>query len=516
MEERSKDELKDKHWSDLLVDEVLETKKPPLIVNGGISTSGPVHFGTVSEFLYPFFVTNAIKERGQDATFIFVGDIVDPFKGVPAALSAYKDKLTPELGKPMSNVIDPMGCHKSYGHHYLAEAVDIMKVMGVSAKIVASNDLYESGAFDQYTRLYFKNEEKVRNAIAKSSLKSPEDMKNWDIIMAICANCGKVITTRLTWHNDEEYEYVCDKDVVYTKGCNFKGRNKISDHKYKLQWRLHWPTWHAYFNTSIEGAGADHIGKGKSSDSATVIAREILNREPPVFYKFGIVMLHGKKYSKSKGFGMGIDELLMLVPPEIVRYALAVPNLSQNKEIDPSGDKLVLLFEEVERLAKLEKPDNRADEKKQIAFKISVGKLKWKAPFLDMLLNYQIFKDWAKVSELVNDKEGVEHLSPYITEWLKRGFEPERYNFEVKPQKVIQLKEVVVKFTSALKPSMSDVDVHNLVYEVAKESNTNSNELFAVIYNAIIGKDKGPKLGKLIAAIGVEKTKGILESATAS
>jgi lysyl-tRNA synthetase, class I len=514
MEERSKEELKDKHWSDLLVDEVIESKKPPYIVNGGISTSGPVHFGTVSEFLYPYLVTNAIKEHGHDATFIFVGDIVDPFKGVPEVLKEYKEKLTLELGKPLSNVIDPFGCHKSYGHHYLAEAVGIMEALGVNAKIVPSNELYESGAFDQYTKLYFKNEEKVREAVARSSLKSPEDMKNWDIIMPICAQCGKVSTTHLTWHNDEEYEYACDKDVAYTKGCNYKGRNKISDHKYKLQWRLHWPTWHAHFGTSIEGAGADHLGRGKSSDTATVIAREILNREPPVFYKFGIVMLHGKKYSKSKGFGMSIDELLTLIPPELLRYALAVPNLSQNKEIDPSGDKLVLLYEELERISKLEKAESRADEKKVIAFKISIGKLKWKAPFLDILLNYQIYKDWGKVSDLVNDKEGVAFLAPYITEWLKRGFEPERYNFEVKPQKINSHKEAVMKFTAALKSGMSDVDVHNLVYAVAKENNVISNELFAVIYNAIIGKDSGPKLGKLIAAIGIEKTRGILESAT--
>lgn len=514
MEERSREELKDKHWSDLLVDEVIESKKPPFVVNGGISTSGPVHFGTVSEFLYPYLVSNAIKERGHDATFIFVGDIVDPLKGLPTVLKEYAEKMAPELGKPMSNVIDPMGCHKSYGLHYLAEAVGIMKELGVSAKIVPSNELYESGAFDQYTRLYLRNEAKVREAVARSSMKSPEDMKNWDIIMPICANCGRVSTTRLTWHDENEYEYVCDKDVVYTKGCTYKGRNKISDHKYKLQWRLHWPTWHAYFNTSIEGAGADHIGRGKSSDTATVIAREILNREPPVFYKFGIVMLHGKKYSKSKGFGMDINELLTLIPPELLRYALAVPNLSQNKEIDPSGDKLVLLYEEIERISKLDKAESRADEKKVIAFKISINKLKWKAPFLDMLLNYQIYKDWTKVSELVKDKEGVTYLAPYITEWLKKGFAPERYNFEVNPQKISKHTEAVMKFIVKLKPGMSDVEVHNLVYAVAKEANVNSNELFAVIYNAIIGKDSGPKLGKLISAIGIEKTKGILESAT--
>lgn len=514
MEERSKEEMKDKHWSDLLVDEVLKSKKPPFVVNGGISTSGPVHFGSVSEFLYPYLITNAIKARGYEANFIFVGDIVDPFKSVPEALKVkYGEELKPQLGKPLAYVTDPLGCHKSYGEHYLAETTGVMEEMGVSAKIIRSNELYESGAFDPYTKLYLKEEAKVREVVARSSLKSPEDMKDWEVIMAICANCGKVITTRITWHDEEEYEYVCDKDAGYTKGCEFKGRNKISDHKYKLQWRLHWPTWHAHFGTSIEGAGADHIGKGKSSDTATAVAKEILHREPPIFYMFGLILLHGKKYSKSKGIGMEIPELLQLIPPEVLRYALAFSNLSQNKEIDPSGDKLVLLYEEIERISRLEKPENRADEKKIVAYKLSIGKLNWKASFLDMLLNYQVYKDWSKVAALLNDKEGVEHLSPYITEWLKRDFEPERYNFAVKPQKIGENMDAVRMFTSALNQSMSDVEVHNLVYSVAKESGVSSQDLFLVLYRAIIAKDSGPKLGKLIAAIGIDKVKEMLNFA---
>jgi lysyl-tRNA synthetase class 1 len=511
MEQRRKEELKDKHWSEMIVDELLKSKKPPFVITGGVSTSGPVHFGSVSEFLYPYLITKALKEDGHEASFTFVGDIVDPFKNIPIALKAkYGKELQSELGKPLAYIADPLGCHKSLGEHYLSEILDVMKVMDVNAKIVRSNEFYESGAFDPYTRIYLREEDKVREVVAKSSLKTPEDMKNWDIIMPICANCGRVSTTRVTWHDENEYEYVCDKDAEYTKGCNYKGRNKISDHKYKLQWRLHWPTWHAYFNTSIEGAGEEHMGKGKSSDTATAIAKEILKRDPPIFYKWGLIMLHGKKYSKSKGLGMDITELLKLIPPEVLIYALTVPNLPQNKEIDPSGDKLVFLYDEIERISKLENPENRADEKKKIAFKLSIGSLRWRVPFLDILLNYQIYKDWSKVGELLKDRDGVKYLAPYITEWLRRDFEPERYNFAVKPQKISVHKETVAKLSAALKPRMTDVEVHNLIYSVAKENDVNSSELFTTLYNAIIGKDSGPKLGKLITAIGIDKVKEML------
>ena len=61
---------------------------------------------------------------------------------------------------------------------------------------------------------------------------------------------------------------------------------------------------------------------------------------------------------------------------------------------------------------------------------------------------------------------------------------------------------------------MGDVEIHNLVYAVAKERGVQADLLFKAVYEAIIGKDKGPRLGKLLASIGVDKVKEMLAFAT--
>jgi len=515
MQERKKeiDERAMLHWSEKLAQRVIKEKDEPFIITGGMTTSGPAHLGTVCEFLYPSIIRQVLTNLSHKTELHFVGDIMDAFDGIPSELQKYSAVLTPELGKPLAHVKDPLGCHESYGVHYLSQAEEIMKKLKLKIDVAKANDLYESGGFDSYAKLFLHEEQKAKEIFAKTSGKQLSELADWSPIMPICGKCGKIATTRVIWHNDNEYEYVCDRNVEYTKGCNYKGRNKISDHKYKLQWRFHWPTWQAFFKSSIEGSGVDHMTKGGSWDTAYAIHKEILHTEPPIPYKYGFVLFHGAKASKSKGNVMPALDVLKLIPPELLVYMLVVPNLEQNKDMDPNGDKLIIVYEEIERIAKLENPKSRADQKKLQAYSISVKKLAWKAQFIDMLMNYQIYKDWKKVGNVLNDAAGVRYLSPYINEWLNLGYAPDRYNFSIKPTKVSSMQEIVKSFNSTMQSNMDAVAIHNLVYKIAKEHGVDTQEFFKVLYTALIGKENGPRIGKLIYALGVSKSKEILEYA---
>ena len=54
---------------------------------------------------------------------------------------------------------------------------------------------------------------------------------------------------------------------------------------------------------------------------------------------------------------------------------------------------------------------------------------------------------------------------------------------------------------------MGALEIHNAAFSSAKEQSIAPAKLFEECYMALLGKPRGPKLGKLIEAIGVEKAK---------
>ena len=76
-------------------------------------------------------------------------------------------------------------------------------------------------------------------------------------------------------------------------------------------------------------------------------------------------------------------------------------------------------------------------------------------------------------------------------------------------------KDAVKLFIDSLSNGMNPIDIHNLVYEVAKSKGLEPTEMFKILYKAIISKDTGPRIGKLVSALGINKAKEILAEAIA-
>jgi lysyl-tRNA synthetase class 1 len=498
------------HWSELLAQEIIERKSEPYVISGGLTTSGPTHLGTVCEFLFPQAIVDQLSYAGKKAKFYFVADIFDAFDGVPSVFEQYKSVLEPHLGKPLTDVPDPTGATPSFGDHFLADARAAMEKFGVKPEIVRATDLYKSGAMDKYAKLFLSREEEIKTLVARTSLrdKLPDW---WSPIMPVCEKCGRIATTRVTSHDSESYEYSCDRDVKYTKGCGNKGKNRLSDHKYKLTWRLHWPAWQDHFGTSAEGGGVDHFTRGGSRDTLEAVFKDIIGKEPSIGYKFGFILFEGKKYSKSKGTGMGVKELMELIPPEVIKYMLLKPDIQENVDINPTPLNVLRTIDDYEKALALLAAGNhesltRADHKRVLAARLSSESAKggrgWKTPFLDILLYRNLQWSWDKIKQTTGDGAGIEKLAPFVEAWEKKNFIPEEYAFAYKPQKA---QENAAAFVAKLKPGMPALEIHNLAFETAKARNIPPAKMFEECYAALLGKQKGPKLGKLIEAIGIEK-----------
>ncbi len=497
------------HWSERLADKVIAEKKEPYVITAGMTTSGPMHFGTLCEMLFPMAIKEALEARGKNAKYYFIADILDAFDSVPLAMDKYRAQLEPHLGKPLCYVPDPMGKSRSFGDHFLDEGRALMKLFGIDAEVIRVNEYYEQGKFDEWARFFLEHDAEAKKIVEETS--GQAEKKDWSPIMPICEKCGRIATTRVTKHDNESYEYVCDKDVKYTKGCGHQGKNKISDHKYKIVWRLHWPAWKQIFHSSIEGAGIDHHTKGGSEDTCKAITLNLMKKDYHIPYRYGFILFQGRKYSKSKGTGMGITEISKLLPPEVIKYMLLRPDLEENVDIDPNSEKMLRTMEEFEVASKLDiskVKDNRAERKNAVAFMLSTGKqgMRWTAPFLDMLLYYQIYHDWNQVGTLANDAKGAAYLKPYIEEWVARGFIPEDYKFTYQPG-AKPATDNVKRFLKALEGGMDALAIHNAVFEFSKANSVEPKTIFRELYDALLGKERGPRLGKLICAIGIDKIK---------
>jgi lysyl-tRNA synthetase class 1 len=408
-------ERKNSHWSEQIADEVAEKVSPPFVVASGITTSGPLHPGTLCEFLFADAIAKALSKKGE-TKFLFNADILDAFDSIPEPFKKYEKELTPHLGKPLAHTPDPMGCHDSFGEHFLAEAVDAMHRFGASPEILPANELYASGAYDEYARRYSERKEEVKELVRSSSLREtmPDD---WHPIMPICEKCGRVETTRITDYVDGTYEYSCDKKTRYgVDGCGHKGKASISSHKYKLLFRLDWPARQDFLNVQVEGGSVDHHTKGGTIATVYAIHRQFFKKSgPAVFYKFGFLKYKGKKYSKSKGIGHTVAELMELLPLPILEYALLRPDLQEDKELVLDERTLLALVSDFEYASSIdaEKDLERADRKKAVAYSLTQGK-GWNAPLQDILITYALYKDWDAVGQKLNDPSGIAYLSYYI------------------------------------------------------------------------------------------------------
>jgi lysyl-tRNA synthetase class 1 len=520
-----------RHWVEQLGEAVLRRGPPPYTITAGMTTSGPAHMGTLCELLYPQAIANYLLRLGKSARYIFIADTYDAFDSIPIAMQKYSDILSPHLGKPLCHVPDPTNTYSSFGEFYLNQALEMAKPFGINPKVVLAQELYLSGAMDEITRLFLSKYSQIRQLVARTSLR-PDLPNDWHLLMPICSNCGRIATTRVISVEGDNYSYACDKDVKYTKGCGYRGSNSLSDHKYKLTWRLHWPAWMKHFNTSIEGAGVDHHTRGGSWDTCTAVFREIFNQEPPIGYKFGFVLFRGKKYSKSKGIGMGLSDLLKLQPASVLAYALLRPDLMENRDIDPTPQNLLRLisdYEEAGRIAKQlgfeeqisastpalihqsfsSSPEiSRADRKRALAYAFAATRPLWSISFSDLLIYYGIYGDLEKIAAITKNPQDVSYLAPYILEWEKQNIIPEIYSFKFRrlPARDPKVKE----WAATLSSSMDALAIHNSVFAYAREHKVPASEMFKAIYHDLIDKPYGPKLGRFIEILGVDNVRSAL------
>src|SRR3989344_9175505 len=87
----------------------------------GLGASGIPHVGSCGDGIRSYVVTLALKAQGAKSEFLAFSDDKDGLRKVPAG---FPESMEADIGKPVSSIDDPFGCHDSMASHISALLTD--------------------------------------------------------------------------------------------------------------------------------------------------------------------------------------------------------------------------------------------------------------------------------------------------------------------------------------------------------------------------------------------------------
>ncbi len=517
------------HWADVIAKKLIEEREADkYIVASGITPSGHIHVGNARETLTADAIYKGLINRGVEAELIFIADTYDPLRKLYPFLPKEFEQY---IGMPLSEIPCPEGCCESYAEHFLNPYLESLEDLGVEITTYRADENYKKGLYDEKIKIALDNREKIMEILNKFRANPLPD--DWYPLNVVCENCGKLKTKVIDYDSEREVvTYKCEM-------CGFENTVKPYKGRAKLPWRVDWPARWSIFNVTIEPMGKDHAAAGGSYDTGVLIAKEVYNYEPPkkVVYEW-IQLKVGDKavpMSSSKGVVFAVKDWTHIAHPEILRFLLL--RSKPTKHIDFDLKKIPDLVDEYDRLEEFyfnnkDKDELSEDEEEKIRiYELSTPKIPENKPFvipyrfcsIIAQLTYDEEKkdvDMEKVFDILRrNNYNVEDIDEFSLKKLKDRLLMAR-NWALKyGEKLViisedEAKEIYEKlkdkqkewikyFAEKLKTAEFDaLNLHELIYQTAKELGLNPREAFQASYMILLGKKYGPKLGAFLATLG--------------
>jgi lysyl-tRNA synthetase, class I len=290
---------------------VARLKKKPkdeVIFETGYGPSGLPHIGTFGEVARTTMVRHAFRVLTDDkikTRLIAFSDDMDGLRKVPDNVPN-KEMVTQYLGKPLTQVPDPFGTHDSFAAHNNARLRAFLDQFGFDYEFMSSTACYTSGMFDAALLRVLERFDAVMN-IMLPSLRE-ERAESYSPFLPISPRNGIVLQVPVIAHDAKAgtitYEEPETKEHITTL---------VTGGRCKLQWKPDWAMrWYA-MGIDYEMAGKDLIDSVKLSGE---ICRA-LGGTPPEGFNYELFLdENGQKISKSKGNGLTIEEWLRYASPE--------------------------------------------------------------------------------------------------------------------------------------------------------------------------------------------------------
>jgi len=506
--------------------------KDEVIFETGYGPSGLPHIGTFGEVARTTMVRHAFRVLTDDkikTRLVAFSDDMDGLRKVPDNVPN-KDMLAGHLGKPLTRVPDPFGTHASFGAHNNARLRAFLDRFEFDYEFLSSTECYTSGRFDEALLNVLAHYEKVM-AIMLPSLRE-ERAQSYSPFLPISPKNGIVLQVPVVAHD-------ANAGTITYEDPDTRARvtTPVTGGRAKLQWKPDWAMRWLALGVDYEMAGKDLIDSVKLSGEIV----RALGGTPPEGFNFELFLDEkGEKISKSKGNGLTIDEWLRYASPESLSlFMYREPKAAKRLYFDVIPRNV---DEYQQHLAGYE----RQDWKQRLgnpAWHIHAGN----PPKADMPVTFQMLLTLVSSSNAENAetlwgfigryRPGVtaathpklDALVGYAIHYFRDFVLPAkkfRQPTDEERAALIDLRDALAQ----LPEGATAEAIQEVVYEIgrrepfldksgkgkSKDGKSGvSLDWFNMLYQVLLGQEKGPRFGSFVAVYGLKNTVAMIDGALA-
>jgi lysyl-tRNA synthetase, class I len=515
---------------------VARLKKMPkdvVIFETGYGPSGLPHIGTFGEVARTTMVRHAFRVLTGDSIktrLISFSDDMDGLRKVPDNVPN-RDMMASHLGKPLTRVPDPFSNeYPSFGAANNARLRAFLDRFGFAYEFASSTEYYCSGRFDETLLRMLAAYDRVMEIILPTL--GPERRATYSPFLPISPRTGIVLQVPMVERN------AAKGTVVYVDpDTNEKIETPVTGGHVKCQWKADWALRWVALGIDYEMAGKDLIDSVKLSGE---ICRA-LGANPPEGFNYELFLDDkGQKISKSKGNGLTIDEWLRYASPESLSlFMYREPKAAKRLYFD-------VIPRHVDEYQQYLDGYQRQDGKQRLSnpvWHIHSGN----PPKLDMPITFAMLLTLVSSSNAENAdtlwgfigryRPGVTaQTHPHLDALVSYAIH--YYRDFVLPAKTFrEPTEVERAALSDLRDALAQLPAHanaeeiqDLVYEIGRrepfldksgKGKTKdgkpgvSLEWFNMLYQVLLGQEKGPRFGSFAAVYGLQNTVEMIDGALA-
>ncbi|WP_212111683.1 lysine--tRNA ligase [Bartonella queenslandensis] len=503
-----------------------------VIFETGYGPSGLPHIGTFGEVARTTMVRHAfhiLTDNKVKTKLLCFSDDMDGLRKVPENVPD-REKMEHYLGQPLSRVPDPFGDdYPSFGAANNARLRAFLDRFGFDYEFASATDYYSSGRFDETLLKILACYDKVM-AIILPTL-GEERQATYSLFLPISPFSGKVLQVPMIARNVEK------GTVTYIEPETGETiETEVTGGKVKCQWKVDWAMRWTALGIDYEMAGKDLID---STNLSSKICK-ILSGKPPEGFNYELFLDDkGQKISKSKGNGLTIDEWLTYAPTESLGlYMFSKPKTAKRLYFDVIPKAVDEYYAHLSAYGR----QNWQERLNNPVWHIHNGC----PPQVDLPVPFALLLNLVSAS----NAENAEVLWGFISRYAKGAnaqtypeldqlvkFAIKYFDVFVKPNKkfripddseratLAQIDEKLANFSEAVDGNTLQntlLDVARLTERYQDHSKKSpeggpgvSNVFFQMLYEVLLGQERGPRWGSFIALYGINEMRALIAEALA-